>query len=332
MKRYLVAGLMVGLLTVFAVGQQAEQADGRNAQQASAGAPQSETDFPGKPELLRGIALYEAAVQQAEAAHSTDRILATTYLHLGWMYECLGMYPRGEEVMRRAISILRSGPESELAGAISDLASLHVAMNELRAGEKEELEALRIREKVGDRRAIAYSWNHLAVLYLERRQYKKAVEFGQRAMDVIGDDPSADVLDRIGVRFTLAKSLCRTRECGRAIPLLQQGIELAKSNFGTDGLPVGCGYFLLGYAYWQSGDMDGAAEWMERGITQMKVKLGWGQPTYLVALTEYAEFLRKRGRKEDAMAVEREVRQAEAVVDVRALATRSGVFGLAGTR
>ena len=52
----------------------------------------------------------------------------------------------------------------------------------------------------------------------------------------------------------------------------------------------------------------------------MKAELSWGHPTYISALREYAKFLRQYGTEEAALAVEREVRQADAKVDVSTMA------------
>jgi hypothetical protein len=101
---------------------------------------------------------------------------------------------------------------------------------------------------------------------------------------------------------------------------LQQGIEQAKVNYGENSLPVGMGYYQLGITYWRDGSTVEAARWLERGIGLMKVELNWGHPTYISALKEYAKFLRKYGTEEAAVAVEREVRQAEAKVDVSTMA------------
>jgi tetratricopeptide (TPR) repeat protein len=250
--------------------------------------------------------------------------------HLGATYADLAMYPRAEQAMQRAIELLRSGPEGELAAAISALAFLHVVTGEFRIAEKEGLEALRIRERVGEPVAIGNSWTQMAAFYLKRHEYKKAVEFGKKAVNVFDGAPGVDPVDPIGVRFTMARALCESRECTKAIPLLKQSIILAEGTYGKDGLPVGLGYFNLGYAYWHTGDMAGAAEWMERGMSRMKVELGWGHPVYLDALGQYALFLRGRGRKEEAALVERELRQAEAVVDVGSLAARPAPKGTAG--
>jgi hypothetical protein len=97
-----------------------------------------------------------------------------------------------------------------------------------------------------------------------------------------------------------------------------------------DDFPIGFGEFLLGYAYWKSGDRLSADEYMKRGTVQMSTQLGWGHPVYLNALVHYDKFLRESRRMEDANVVERRIRQAEAVVDVHALQSRAGMGNIAG--
>jgi tetratricopeptide (TPR) repeat protein len=329
MRDYLRAVLMLGLVIGAESDLAAGQVDGGSAPLGSARTSHGEP-FADRPELLRRVASYEAALRQAEVVHSPVETVVNLYLHLGATYSDLAMYPRSEQAMQRAIELLRSGPQDELAAAISDLAFLHIVTGELRVSEKEGLEALRIRERVGEPTPIANSWTQMAALYLERHEYKKAVEFGQKAVDVFDRASDAESVDPIAVRFTMARALCNSRECAKAIPLLKQSITLAEETYGKDGLLVGLGSYLLGYAYWQTGDMAGAAEWMERGTTRMKVELGWGHPLYVDALGKYALFLRGRGRTEEAALLEREVRQAKAVVDVGSLAARPAAKETAG--
>jgi tetratricopeptide (TPR) repeat protein len=332
MRNYLRAIVMFGLVIGAGSGLAIGQVDLRNTPQASTGASLDDSVFADRAELLRRIALYETALQQAKEVHSPIETLVKLNLHLGAMYGDLAMYPRAEQAMQRAIALLRGGPESELAEAISNLALLHVVMGEMHGAEKEGLEALRIRERVAEPVAIALSWSQMAALYLRRHEYKKAVEFGQKAFGVLGGDTGIDPSEWIGVRFTVARALCESGDSAKAIPMIQQSIETAKVAYGKDSLPEGIGGYLLGYAYWHTGDMTGAAEWMERGTTRMKVELGWGHPMYVEALGKYALFLRGRGQLEAAAVVEREVRQAEAVVDVRSLPQHTGAMGLTGQR
>ena len=264
MRDYLRTVLMLGLV-IAGSGLAAGQVDGGSAPLGSARTSPGESDFPDRPELLRRVAMYEAALRQAEIVHSPVEMVVNLNRHLGATYGDLAMYPRAEQAMQRAVELLRSGPEGELASSISALAFLHVVTREFRLAEREGLEALRIRERWGEPTAIANSWSQMAALYLERHEYKKTVEFGQKAVDVFDGASGFEPVDPIGVRFTMASAFCEIRECAKAIPLLKQSITLAERAYGKDSLPVGLGYYRLGYVYWRTGDMAGAAEWMERG-------------------------------------------------------------------
>jgi tetratricopeptide (TPR) repeat protein len=318
MIRLLIAVSMIGLAGISANGQQVSG----NALQTGAGVSRGAGDFPDKPELLRRIAMYETAIQNAKATHPADASLAKIYLDLGGLYGDAAMYLKAEDAMRQGILLLRRGPQDKLAEAIGHLAVLHIGMGELREAEKEELEALRVRESVGEPVGTAETWNDLADVYVKQRQYKKAVDYATKAMEVLGNDPKVSADDRIAVRQTLGYALCGERNFEMGVPLLQEAIEMAKSRYGADSLEVGVAYYLLGYASWQNGDLRNAAEWMGWGITRMKVDMGWGHPVYLNAVSQYAQFLRQQGQMEAADAEQREVRQAQAVVDVRTFTAR----------
>ncbi len=309
----------------------AQQAGG-DASQAATGSVGSDAVFPGKPELLRRIALYEAAEQSAERTHPGLESMVKIYYNLAALYEDVCMYAKSEAVMRREISLLRSGPQNELADAIGHLGVLHIAMGDLHQAEKDDLEALRIRESVGDPVGIALTWSDLSDVYIKLQHYKPALDYAQKAMAVLADNPKADVADRITVRQTLAYALCGLKQCGQAISVLKDALEMEKKAYGADSLMVGSGYYLLGYTAWQNGDMEDASTWMARGTARMKVDLGWGHTIYLNAMTQYAKFLRQRGQMEAAASAEREVKMANAVVDARSLSTSTSAFATAGPR
>ncbi len=284
-----------------------------------------------RPELLRQISIYEEAARKGEAAHASEGYMAKVYVGLASMYADLAMYPRSEEALQRGIALLRRDSEpkrGELASAIDDLGMLHVTMGDLNKGEKEGQQALQIRLKEGDRLAIGASYRQLAALYLKRREFKKSVDFGERAMDAIGQDPLVNPDDWVAVRYTVARALDESGSYGRAIPLLQQGIEQAKVSFGATSLPVGMGDYQMGLTCWHDGQTVEAARWFERGIGLMKVELSWGHPTYINALREYAKFLKQHGTEEAALAVEREIHQADAKVDVSTMAKMPGSASL----
>lgn len=185
--------VVIGLAGVPANGQQA----GGGAPQTAAGLGGSDAVFPDKPELLRRIALYEAAERSAERAHPGMESMVRIYSNLAALYEDACMYSRSEEVMHREIAMLRSGPQDELADAIGHLAVLHIAMGEMRQAEKDDFEALRIRESMGDPVGVALTWTGLADVDIKQRHYKQALDYAQRAMAVLAENPK--VMWQIGL-------------------------------------------------------------------------------------------------------------------------------------
>jgi tetratricopeptide (TPR) repeat protein len=287
-----------------------------------------------RPELLRRIAVCEAAVREAEAAHATDAVLVEVYSWLGSLYDRALMFSQSEAAFERAISLLRRNPgaSGQLAEDINYLGSLHALMGKERQAEKEELEALKLRQNLGDSLQVAWSWDTLAELYLREGKYVKARDFAQKATAEFLVNKQAGVVDGIRSRFDLSEALCSTNDCPAAIPLLKEAIDLAKSTYRPNDSPIGVANFLLGFAYWKSGDQSGADEYMKQGTAIMKEQLGWGHPTYLNAMSAYARFLRERQRIEDAEVVEREIRTAEAVVDVHSIQMPKGALSLSGLR
>jgi tetratricopeptide (TPR) repeat protein len=298
------------------------------------GQQNNENDVLGRDVVLQRVAAAETSVRQAESVHADALVLGKAYAQLGLLYEDAGLWNRAEETLQHAVSLLRqaSDPGDDLAAAIDKLGSLHVSMGKLGDSEKEELEALRLREKAGNKLRIAGSWNDLAALYLAEKKYAKAKDFATRATTEFLSNSKSAAFDRVAARYTLSVALCYVKECVSALPLLKDALQEAKATMRPTDLPVGFGTFLLGYVYWRSGDIARASEAMERGKSIMAEHLGWQHPTYLGASRAYARFLRENSRVEDAEVVERQIRQAEATVDVRALQTQKGTMGFAGSK
>ncbi len=323
MMRALVAVLTIGLIGIPANGQQ----DGVSVSTPSAATPHSDVDSVDRAELLKVIAQYEGVARRAEAQHYTDPSMVKVYTELGGMYYDVAMFPKAEDAMRQAIAMLRqNGPQDQLAAEIGHLAELHIATRRTREAEKDHLEALKIRESIGDPVGLALTWTDLASLYVEERQYKKAVDFGQRSYAIIGNNPQVTPTDRVAIRQILGTALSETHDSMRAIPMLKDAVAIAESSFGADSLSAGIASYVLGNGYWRSGDLVDAGTWMQRGTERMKCDLGWGHPAYVDAITNYAKFLRARGQMEAAATMEREVKQANSIVDARSLTTRSSAF------
>jgi tetratricopeptide (TPR) repeat protein len=299
------------------------------ANPATAAAPTAASrdyGFPSKTEIFRRIAVFEDLARKAASQHSDRQQLITIYRNLGILYEYAGMFPRSEAALKRAIELMKDGPQDQLAEEIHQLALLHAGMGNHRAQEKDEMRALAIRTKIGDLIGIALTWGDLADLYNQMRKYDKDLDYAERSYAVLANDSRVNVNDRIAIRQTLAYALSASHQCGKAIPAMMDAYDLAKSTYGADSLPAGTETFMLGFLYWHCGDNSDAADWMARGLKRMKVDLGWGEPIYLNAMAEYAVFLRKDGQREAASNAESEIRQVQSVVDARTLSTRNDAF------
>jgi tetratricopeptide (TPR) repeat protein len=323
--RLVISPILALLLSSYAPGQQMLQ----EASEVGHSVRATVATGAYKQDLLHKVALEEAAIRQAESAQATSVELCKLYVKLGLLYQDVALWEKSEAMLEHAVSLLRHTAEqsANLASALSELGNLHLAMGKLGECEKEELEALSLRQAVGDRLRIARSWSDLSALYLNKRKFVQAKDFAQQAVAEFVTNGHAEVLDRMAARISLSESLCYLKDCPSAIPLLKASLDEAKATMQPDSFAIGESDFILGYAYWKAGDISEAEEHMKRGAAVMNVQLGWGHPVYLKALACYAQFLRENHRVDAANVVEGRIRQAEAVVDVRSLQAHQGAFG-----
>jgi tetratricopeptide (TPR) repeat protein len=285
-----------------------------------------------KQDLERLIRGFEDAAHKDEVSHASNLELGKIYGQLGLLYEDAAQWERSESALEHAVSLLRRDADSkkELAKALSELGSLHVAMRKFRESEKEEQEGLRLGEESGDKLQIARSQDDLAALWLAQHKYDKARDFAQQAVAEFVVNERAEPYDSILSRYTLALADCHLRDYASAIPLLTTTLDEARAKMQPHDLPIGFGEFLLGYALWKSGDSSAASGHLEEGIAAMKGQLGWGHPAYLTMMGYYSKFLRETRQVEAANDVDRQIRRAQSVVDVRSLGARVGVNGFDG--
>jgi tetratricopeptide (TPR) repeat protein len=281
-------------------------------------------------ELMHRIDLREDALRRAKDAHASDSELGRIYLEIGIFSEEAQLWERAETNLEhaRALFVLTDESSRDVAMTLSELGNLHVVMRRLRQSEKEEEEALRLRENLRDPLLIARSWNDLAILYVTEHKYAKAKGFAQQAMAEFAVNTNTTVYDRVSVRYALGLALCMSKDCASALVPLVDAVRDTKANLPQAGL----GDFLLGYAFWKSGNLTEGGRHMEGGIAIMNEQLGVGAPSSLAVSRQYAKFLRESRRIDEAEVVERRIRQAEAVVDVHSIQAYQGGNGLAGLR
>ena len=266
-----------------------------------------------KGDLQRETAEYEAYSRSAEPPHMPAVEAGRIWLHLGILYQHAGKYGLSEITYEHAMRLLTIAPVSQpdLADAIDDLGTLYMETGNLKGAEDAESKAMKMREATGLESELLQSWYHLATLYLREHQADKSRSFAQRAFDAFSKDINAIPEDKIGAQIVLSASLCQSHRYPEAITLLQSALQLSNDLYGPEQFPTGLNTFLLGYAYWKSGDLVSANKLMQRGSDILGKTLEW-HPAYLYVLTQYAQFLRKAHKQDAAHAIEKEIKQRSA--------------------
>src|SRR6202044_164251 len=243
MIRLLTGFLLSAVACISAAGQSYVPA----TTEPDAGSKQSTNVRLDKPEVLRLIALNEAAARIDETTRADQKHLVMVYSNLGALYAEAGLYLKAEDAIRRAIALLADGPKEQQADQIGRLAVLHIAMGRVRQGEKDELHALQIRKDAADPVGIALSESALGGLYDEERKFSKAADYAEPAYDTLANRPEVSLADRIGVRHTLGFALTGLRSCDRGMKVLEDALELAKSSPGVGNMSVGYSEYEMGF-------------------------------------------------------------------------------------
>src|SRR5260370_8351437 len=107
------------------------------------------------------------------------------------------MYLKAVEAVQREIALLRDGTQEELAEEIGQLGMLHVAMGNLRHAERDEVQALRIREALGDPLGGALTEDDLADAYDEGREFKRAADYAEKTSAIPTNPPAFTAPHRV---------------------------------------------------------------------------------------------------------------------------------------
>lgn len=284
--------------------------------------------------LLNNVATFETIVRKAEQEQTTGLPMARLYWQLGMSYEDAGEIGRAEATLQHAEALFRQSDNNggELAEALDSLAVLDGAIGRVPEAMKEELEALQLRQKLGDRLLMARSWNTLGALALKQKKFDQARAFSQKAADEFEENKNATFNDKLAARYGLGMALCGQKDYADAVSVLKNAVTDARSTPSVEPIPIGIGEFLLGYAYWHSGDAADAGVEMKSGVNTLNAQLGWGAPSYVLVLKIYAKYLHQTRNVEEASEVDRRIQQAESVVSVGALQSSAGVFGFDSLR
>lgn len=263
------------------------------------------------PDLPAAIRQQQIVLQQPAAKAD-----AFTWWKLARLQQDAARYPDAERSYAHAISLLQTGDRATLAGVMDGLGTLYVETGALDRAQPLEIQALAIRQALGDHTGEGRSWMHLAMLSLGKHDISGAAHYAQlaaqRLLDPVvplSDAPAPE--EQMTALIDLALVRCAQNLCSAAIPLLKHAHRLALASGPAHSFPDAFTDFLLGYANWHNGDLHAAAKLMHRGVAGLETQLDPRHPTYIAAMTQYAAFLDRTRHPAQAAAIRARLAQIQ---------------------
>jgi tetratricopeptide (TPR) repeat protein len=259
------------------------------------------------------IRKYEKLVEQPVAANS-----GAVWWKLALLYQDAARFNEAELAYSNAIRLLKAQKPDAVADVTDCMGTIYVQAGQLGKAEKLERDALTAREIRKDSLGVGISWTHLSTLSLDQHNVSDAAMYAQWAVDRLltarNDDWKQKIAtpeQKMSALIALSLARCEQGMCEDALAALQRARDIADSSYQTGSFPTSYIDFLTGYAQWKTGNAELAAELMRRGTAGMQAELGWGHPTYLAAMKQYALFLKQTQGRAEAAEVKRIISQIQ---------------------
>lgn len=297
---------------------------------AARGEAQLVAQAQNRDDLTKQIELYRSASLHADPPEMTAVQAGRIWTRLGMLYEEAGKYVQSEMAFAHALRLLEMPPveERDRARALDEMGTLYMVLGDSKQSERAEQRALAIRQAQDLKEDLPRSWYHLATLALREHRAELARRYAEQAVKQLRAGLGASADDRMNALFVLAMALCRLHRYPEAIATLQEAMTVVQSAYGPDDFPAGFGSFLLGYAYWKSGDTAKASEPMQAGARLVQRILGWEHPACLSVMTQYEQFLRSAHHKEEARILGEQLRKARNIPGIPHTAETVSVLSL----
>lgn len=267
----------------------------------------------GDVQLQEQIAKYSAIAQKADPPAMTPVHAGRIWTYLGTLYEDAGQLVPSEMAYLHALRLLEIVPVSPVdqARAMDDLGTLYMMRGDTRQAERAELHALEIRKTQSLRDDLPRSWYHLATLSLREHRPQQAKDYAQQAVDALEAQSPANPDDQINAEFVLGMAECRMDRYPEAIAIMRKAMGIVQTEYKPDEFPSGFGSFLLGYAYWKSGDTRDADSLLKEGELTVERQLGNAHPVTVTIQLQYERYLRNTHQQEAAREVNQRLKQSQ---------------------
>lgn len=248
---------------------------------------------------------FETAAKMAKSAIDSGQLssveLGKAYIVLGVSYSA-GNLTEAQIAFEHALHILEHDHEhiQDYAWALESYAAFYAEMGQLDIAAPMWRKALQLRQKIGRHDETTVPLVHLAELALARNRVHEAQQYLKRADDEA--KLATDISDNRKELFFetqgwLAEAM---HDPSSAVVAYQKALELVERSHGAQHWVCGWEHMLLGKAYGQSGDLNGALAEMRKGLTIIEHSLGTKNPKYFIAEVGYSQLLDRAGLHAEA--------------------------------
>lgn len=290
---------------------------------------------PGKPEtgrpaLQQRIEERLAALDAKENAHASNRELGYSWSLLAVDYSRAGEFTNAESALNRAVKFLSQEPGNGdlYAAALDELGALYRIYGRIPEALNCRRKALALREKLGDPLQLAVSQSHLAELALISKKYKEAfrgADGAYRQMSGMQHASKGELLSALLVRTYAECGLHRNAEC---LSDAQQALELGRSAFAEDSMPVGAALVALSSAQLHNGAALEAEGSVRRALGILKTHLASSDPRVVFAMSQDRDCLLALHRNEDAQTMDAQVSAIHRLPQQPCVSCTVSVYGL----
>jgi CHAT domain-containing protein len=208
------------------------------------------------------LALKNVQQSLAVAEQSNDQFLiARSLVWMGIFFRYQGHSDQAVLYTNKALNMADHLPEKELAFAWNNLGAIHWMQGNFSEALKYYGKALELREKLGDKNAIAMSLNNIAIAYDSQGSFAEALKYYNRSLKIfeeLGDKAAiANTLNNMTDLRLLGNYDVYLENCKRNLALAEEA---------GDKTVIARALGNLANAYGEKGDYDTALEFSFKGI------------------------------------------------------------------
>ncbi len=272
-------------------------------------------------------------IRMAEQEHLPEAQRGALWAQLASEYQHATEVLKAEDAYNRSLQLLKTAPSAgaEYASTLDSLAALYLIYGRVDDAESARKQALRVRQKLGNRSDIAVSQIHLADIALARHQFKKAERLALRGMEGMESSFNPPREGMLSGLITITYARCSGGHCGEGLRSAKQAIAFANRNFDSESAAAGFALETLGFAEWKSGATQDGEKAMLHGIEILRTKLAPADPRLAGAMLQYRAYLIAANRQAEAQETREQVAKMTGQAGIFCSGCAVSVYGLSKT-